>query len=55
MIDAPYTVLILDDEPHIGTVLTQLFELEGHCCQSQYQCSGYFALSQTQLVRRYHH
>ncbi|MBO1271420.1 MULTISPECIES: sigma-54-dependent transcriptional regulator [Shewanella] len=24
-----YTVLILDDEPHIGTVLTQLFELEG--------------------------
>ncbi|MFQ6370384.1 sigma-54-dependent transcriptional regulator [Shewanella sp. YIC-542] len=23
------TVLILDDEPHIGTVLTQLFELEG--------------------------
>ncbi|QSX32565.1 sigma-54-dependent Fis family transcriptional regulator [Shewanella avicenniae] len=29
MIDNPYTVLILDDEPHIGTVLTQLFELEG--------------------------
>ncbi|MEL4482363.1 C4-dicarboxylate ABC transporter [Shewanella algae] len=24
-----YTVLILDDEPHIGTVLSQLFELEG--------------------------
>ena len=24
-----YSVLIIDDEPHIGTVLVQLFELEG--------------------------
>lgn len=29
MNETPYTVLILDDEPHIGSVLTQLFELEG--------------------------
>ncbi|GGZ48517.1 sigma-54 dependent transcriptional regulator [Shewanella chilikensis] len=29
MSEQEYTVLILDDEPHIGTVLSQLFELEG--------------------------
>ncbi|WP_345841401.1 sigma-54 dependent transcriptional regulator [Shewanella algae] len=28
MSEQEYTVLILDDEPHIGTVLSQLFELE---------------------------
>ncbi|WP_412495963.1 sigma-54-dependent transcriptional regulator [Shewanella chilikensis] len=29
MSEQEYTVLILDDEPHIGTVLSQLFDLEG--------------------------
>ncbi|MCL1073798.1 sigma-54-dependent transcriptional regulator [Shewanella dokdonensis] len=32
-----YTVLILDDEPHIGTVLTQLFELEGIAAKASTQ------------------
>ncbi|MDF0535694.1 sigma-54-dependent Fis family transcriptional regulator [Shewanella yunxiaonensis] len=31
------TVLVLDDEPHIGTVLTQLFELEGISAKSSTQ------------------
>ncbi|WP_417764084.1 sigma-54-dependent transcriptional regulator [Shewanella chilikensis] len=29
MSEQEYTVLIMDDEPHIGTVLSQLFDLEG--------------------------
>ncbi|KFZ37063.1 C4-dicarboxylate ABC transporter [Shewanella mangrovi] len=37
MIDNPYTVLILDDEPHIGTVLTQLFELENIAAKASTQ------------------
>ena len=37
MSEQEYTVLILDDEPHIGTVLSQLFELEGISAKASIQ------------------